>query len=90
MAGVERFDVGADVGGPVVDGGGGAAVAAGFVAKFPGEDGRRGFVPLDDEFDVVFVCPLGFLVRVEGGGVASESGGVAAYAAEVVPVVQEW
>lgn len=62
---VEGLDVGGDVRGPFGNDGGVAARAAGFVTKFPAEDCRAGFVPVDDEFDVVFVGGLSGGVGVE-------------------------
>ena len=63
-------------------------MAAGLVAKFPGEDGGAGFVAIDDEGDVGSVGGLGGRRGVECGRVAGEDGAVGIYPAQVVPVVQ--
>ena len=49
---VEGLDIGAGVGGPVGDDGGGAALAARLVAELPGEDGGGILVAVDDRLDV--------------------------------------
>lgn len=85
---VEGFDVGRGVRGPFGDDGGAAARAARLVAEFPAEDGRRGFVPVDDEFNVGFVGGLGFGVGVEAVVVAAVDVGVGVDAAQVVEVVE--
>ena len=65
MLSVERLDVAGDVGGPFGDDGRVAARAAGLIAEFPTKDYRRGFVPVDNEFDVVLVRGLSGGIGVE-------------------------
>ena len=86
---VEGFNVAGGLRRPVVDDAAVTAVAAGLIHQFPGENGRRGFIPVDDEGDVVLVGGLGGGVGVEGCGVAGEDSAVRVDAAEVIPVVEE-
>lgn len=86
---VQGFDVGRGVRSPFGDDGGGAARADGLVAEFPAEDGGRGFVAVDDEFDVSFVGGLGLGVGVEAVVVAAVDVGVGVDAAQVVVVVEQ-
>ena len=86
---VEGFDVCGDGAGPGGDDGGGAAGAARLVAELPAEDRGRGFVPVDDEGDVVLVGGLAAAVGVEAGVRAAEGGCVGVYPAQGVEVVEE-
>ena len=84
---VQRFDVSADVLGPVVDDGGVAAAAARLVGELPGEDGAGRFVPIDDELDVFFVGFLGCGVGIETIVISAERACVGVEAAQVVVVI---
>lgn len=88
VGGVEGFDVRTGRGGPVADYSRGAAVAAGLVAEFPGEDGGASFVAVHDERDVGSIGGLSGRCSVEGSRVAGEDGTVGVDSTQVVPVVE--
>ena len=74
MVGVEALDELADLCGPLCDDGCRAAVATALVAKFPGEDGGRALVAVDDELNPVSIGGLAGRVGVEGGSITAECG----------------
>ena len=87
MLRVKRFDVSADVLGPVVDDGCVAAAAARLVGELPGEDGAGRLVPIDNELDVFLVGVLGGGIGVEAVVVGAERAGVGVEASQVVVII---
>lgn len=89
MFGVEGFDVGGCVRGPIGDYASITARAARFVAQLPAEDCGGLLVAIDDEFDVVLVGRLGSHVGEEALVGATVDVGVGVDTTKVVVVVEE-
>ena len=87
---VERFDVSADVFGPIIDDGCIAAAAARLIGELPGEDRARLLVPIYDELDVFLVSFLGCGIGVEAIVVGAERASIGVDATQIVVIVVKW
>lgn len=86
---VEALDELARAGGPLRQHRRITPVTTRLVGQLPREDGRRGFVAVDKNLDVVAVDGLAGSVGEPLGGIGAECGGVGGDAAVVAPVVDK-